>query len=246
MRLIPSIDLRGGKCVRLLRGDFAQETRYDLEPHELLTRYRSLGADWLHIVDLDGARDGQLANRAVILSLASQRAVNLQVGGGLRSLAVVDDLLRNGVDRAVIGSAAIEQPNEVATWLERYGAERICLAFDVRIENDGVPRVRTRGWTQATSMTLWQALEPYIPCGLRHVLCTDVDRDGALEGPSLQLYQEAMVRYPQIAWQASGGVRDAADLTALAALGMSAAISGKALLEERIPAADLQRFLPSV
>lgn len=243
MRLIPSIDLRGGRCVRLLRGDFAAETRYDYEPHELLARYRALGATWLHIVDLDGARDGRLANRDVIVSLASQKAVNLQVGGGLRALAVVDDLLRQGVDRAVIGSAAIEQPDEVAGWIARFGAERVCLALDVRLDANGAPLLQTRGWTQGTQRTLWDVVESFLAAGLKHVLCTDVDRDGALEGPNTTLYAEALRRYPQIEWQASGGVRDARDLVTLDALGMAAAVSGKALLEQRMTAAELAPFL---
>jgi phosphoribosylformimino-5-aminoimidazole carboxamide ribotide isomerase len=245
MLLIPSIDLRGGRCVRLLQGDFGAETRYDLEPHELLVRYRGLGASWLHVVDLDGARDGQLANRQVILSLASQRAVNLQVGGGVRSAAVVDDLLRHGVDRAVVGSAAVEQPAEVSGWFERFGAERICLAFDVRIDEGGTPRVHTRGWTQGTAVSLWDAVAQYVPHGLRHVLCTDIARDGALAGPSVDLYREAVRRFPQLAWQASGGVSSAADLAALAATGAAAAVSGKALLEERIRPEELRPFLPN-
>lgn len=243
MLLIPSIDLRGGRCVRLLRGDFAAETRYDLEPHELLGRYRSLGATWLHIVDLDGARDGQLANRALLLTLASQKAVNLQVGGGVRSLAVVDDLLRNGVDRVVVGSAAVEEPAAVAQWISQFGPERVCLAFDVRADAGGTPLVQTRGWTRATTLSLWDAVEGFLAVGLKHVLCTDVDRDGALAGPSVELYREAVRRFPAVQWQASGGVRDAADLAALRAIGVAAAISGKALLEERISAADLRPYL---
>jgi phosphoribosylformimino-5-aminoimidazole carboxamide ribotide isomerase len=243
--LIPAIDLRDGHCVRLLKGDFAAETRYEFEPHELLQRYRGIGATWLHVVDLDGARDGALANRSIAVSLASQAAVKIQVGGGVRSAAVIADLLRNGVARVVIGSLAVEQPQEVISWMNQFGAARICLAFDVRNDADGVPRVRTRGWTQGGSMSLWDALEPFQPHGLQHVLCTDIDRDGALTGPNLDLYGEARRRYPQISWQASGGVRDAADLAALAALGMAAAISGKALLEERMTFEELRPFLPN-
>src|SRR5262245_32551994 len=127
MLLIPAIDLRDGRCVRLFQGDFGAETRYDLEPHELLARYRALGASWLHVVDLDGAKDGFLANRSIILALASQPAVNVQVGGGVRSAEVIDDLLRNGVDRVVIGSAAVERPQEVAAWFGRFGADKLCL-----------------------------------------------------------------------------------------------------------------------
>ena len=245
MLLIPAIDLRNGRCVRLLKGDFAAETRYEFEPHELLQRYRGIGASWLHVVDLDGARDGTLANRSILVSLASQSAVKIQVGGGVRSAAVIDDLLRNGVSRAVIGSLAVEQPRVVIGWLNQFGPARLCLAFDIRNDESGVPRVRTRGWTQGGHLSLWEALEPFLEHGLQHVLCTDIERDGALTGPSLELYRQARERHPQIAWQASGGVRDAADLAALAQLGMAAAVSGKALLEERMTSEELRPFLPN-
>ena len=245
MILIPSIDLRAGRCVRLLKGDFDQETRYDLEPHELLQRYRALGAAWLHVVDLDGAKDGRLANRSVIVRLASQRAMHIQVGGGVRSSGVVDDLLRNGIDRVIVGSAAVEKPAEVQAWLKKYGPEKVGLAFDIRHDALGVPRVLTRGWTRESKLTLWEAIDSYLPHGLRHVLCTDAELDGALQGPAVKLYAEGVKRYPQIAWQASGGVRSAADLAALAALGAAAAISGKALLEELITPAELRPFLPN-
>lgn len=244
MLLIPSIDLRGGHSVRLFKGDFAQETRYALSPHELLARYAAMGARWLHIVDLDGARDGALANRETIAALASQRAVRLQVGGGVRSFTVIDDLMRAGVDRVVLGSAAAENPTLTAQWLRDFGGERVCLAFDVKLDTQGVPRVYTRGWTRSTSLTLWDAVDQYINCGLTHVLCTDIDRDGAMAGPGVALYREAIARFPHIAWQASGGVRHAADLDLLAEVGCAAAISGKALLEERMSAAELAPFLP--
>lgn len=243
MLLIPSIDLRGGRCVRLLKGDFGAETRYDFEPHELLVRYRELGASWLHLVDLDGARDGLLANRSIIISLATQRAVRLQVGGGVRSGEVVSDLLDHGVSRVAVGSAAVEAPAEVARWLAQYGAERICLAFDVQLDESGTPLLRTRGWRQTTSISLWDAVASFTDAGLRHVLCTDIARDGALSGPNVALYREAVQRFPAIQWQASGGVSGAADLAALAATGAAAAISGKALLEERMTSEELQPFL---
>lgn len=245
MLLIPSIDLRGGRCVRLLQGDFDVETRYDLEPHELLVRYRDMGATWLHIVDLDGARDGVLANRNVIKRLASQRALNLQVGGGVRSIEVVDDLLRQGVDRVIVGSAAVEDPKAVAGWVERFGSDKIGLALDVRRDQAGTPIVLTRGWTRNSGLSLYAVLEPFLASGLQHVLCTDIERDGALAGPAADLYTELVSRVPAIQWQASGGVRSAADLHALDAIGVAAAISGKALLEERIPIEELQPFLPN-
>jgi len=245
MLLIPAIDLRQGRCVRLLKGDFRAETRYELEPHELLGRYRALGASWLHVVDLDGAKDGSLANRSIVMALASQPAVSVQVGGGVRSAETVHDLLAHGVDRVVIGSAAVERPREVAAWIARFGPERICLAFDVRLDGDGMPRVRTRGWTEGGTLGLWEAVALFDGSGLRHVLCTDIDRDGALAGPNLDLYRETLRRFPELAWQASGGVRDAADLAALARIGIGAAVSGKALLEERMTSEELRPFLRS-
>lgn len=245
MLLIPAIDLRHGRCVRLYQGDFAAETRYAHEPAELLARYRAFGASWVHVVDLDGAKDGALANRAVILSLAAESGVHLQVGGGVRSVETLAALLDHGVSRVVVGSTAVEQPREVMAWLERFGPERLCLAFDVRIDPHKEPRVRTRGWTEGGSLSLWRAVEPYCARGLRHVLCTDIGRDGALSGPNLDLYREALERFPNLAWQASGGVRDAADLAALAHLGLRAAVSGKALLEARMTREELQPFLPN-
>jgi phosphoribosylformimino-5-aminoimidazole carboxamide ribotide isomerase len=245
MILIPSIDLRNGRCVRLLKGNFDQETRYDLEPHELLQRYRALGATWLHVVDLDGAKDGRLANRSAIIRLASQKALNVQVGGGVRSAAVVDDLLRNGIDRVIVGSAAVENPGEVQAWMKRYGPEKVGLAFDIRHDAGGVPRVLIRGWTQESKLSLWEAIDSYLPHGLLHVLCTDAELDGAMQGPAVNLYKEFVKRYPRLQLQASGGVRSAADLAALADVGSAAAISGKALLEEAIKPSELKPFLPN-
>ena len=245
MLLIPAIDLRNGRCVRLFKGDFAAETRYDADPLELLEKYRGFGASWLHIVDLDGAKDGTQGNRTIIEQLAAQTAVKLQVGGGVRSADTVADLLGNGVSRVVVGSTAVERPDLVADWLRRFGADRICLGLDIKRDAHGEPRVRTRGWTQDGGLSLWQALEPFLPHGLKHVLCTDIDRDGALTGPGIDLYREALARFPLIAWQASGGVRDAADLTELASLGVAAAVSGKALLEQRMNPTELRPFLPN-
>jgi len=245
MRLIPAIDLKGGHCVRLLKGDFAAETRYDAEPRALLAKYREFGADWLHVVDLDGARDGSGGNRAIIAGLADQSAVKLQVGGGLRNSAAVAQMLDLGIARVVVGSAALIKADRVRTWLDYFGPERIALAFDVRLDEAGVPCVATHGWRQQSQLSLWDAAASFANFELKHVLCTDVSRDGALSGPNVELYTEAVRRFPKIEWQASGGVRDARDLRALAACGAAAAISGKALLEELIPLEELRPFLPN-
>jgi len=243
MLLIPSIDIRGGQCVRLLRGDFAAETIYQTSPQALLERYAALGASWLHIVDLDGARDGQLGNRDLIAALAARQDVRIQVGGGVRVRATIEALFALGVARVVIGSAAVDAVADTREWLQAFGGERVCLAFDVALDSQGTPRLRTHGWRTTTTRSLWEAVAEYQSAGLRHVLCTDVARDGALGGPNLDLYREAVRRHPAIAWQASGGVSGAGDLAALADCGVAAAISGKALLEQRISTEALQPYL---
>lgn len=243
MLLIPSIDLRGGACVRLLKGEFHAETRYEVDPRALLARYADSGVRWLHLVDLDGARDGTPGNRALIRELAAQQRLSIQLGGGLRNRAAIDDAIAGGVARVVIGSAAVENPDLLRSCLADLGAERVCLAVDVRVDAAGIPRVRTRGWVNELPLSLWDLLESFAGTSLAHLLCTDVERDGALQGPNCDLYTEALRRFPQLRWQASGGIRDAADLARLQALGMHAAISGKALLEGRITMEELQPYL---
>lgn len=243
MLLIPSIDVRGGHCVRLFKGDFAAETIYASSPLEVAESYAKLGARWLHLVDLDGARDGALTNRAALLEMTGVTGLSVQVGGGIRKRPIVDELLALGIGRVVVGSAAVEQPDEVASWLRDYGAERVCLAFDIRLDTSGEPQLQTRGWREATSVGLFDAVERFAAHGLRHVLCTDIDRDGALAGPNLELYQRCVDRFPMVAWQASGGVRDDADLIALDRVGVAAAISGKALLEGHIDAQQMRQWL---
>jgi len=246
MLLIPAIDLRGGRCVRLLQGRFDAETVYATDPAEILGRYRALGAKLIHVVDLDGAREGSQGNREAIGRLAAAGAqASIQVGGGVRSRQVADELLALGVARVVIGSVAVTQPDEVAAWLRDLGPERIVLAFDVRLDAGWTPRLATHGWEQQTEASLWDAVERYVPHGLRHVLCTDVARDGALSGPNVALYAEAVRRFPGVQWQASGGVSTADDLHALAATGVASVISGRALLEGRLNAEELVPFLPA-
>jgi phosphoribosylformimino-5-aminoimidazole carboxamide ribotide isomerase len=245
MELIPAIDLKDGRCVRLFKGDFAAETVYSNDPSEILGRYRALGARRIHVVDLDGAKDGTQANRDIIMQLAADPSVELQVGGGLRSLARVKALLDSGVERAVIGSVAINSPDEVITWFEQVDPTRIVLALDVRLDDAGVPMLTTHGWQQTSGVVLWTAVERFLQSGLTHVLCTDVARDGALTGPNCELYAEAVRRFPELQWQASGGVATARDLVALRDCGVAAVISGKALLENKIPSQELRPFLPN-
>ena len=245
MELVPAIDLRNGQCVRLVRGDFAAETRYPVSPLELYERFAGFGARWLHVVDLDGARTGEPAHGDTIASLARPGRLRLQVGGGLRTRAAVESTLACGAARVIVGSLAVTNPPLVAGWLEEFGAAAVVLGFDVRLDPGGTPRLATHGWARQSALVLWEAVEGFRAAGLRHVLCTDVDRDGLMAGPNVALYAEAVRRFPAIEWQASGGIRDAADLHALADAGAAVAVSGRALLEERLAPAELRPFLPA-
>ncbi len=243
MQIIPAIDLRDGRCVRLLQGRFDAETVYSTEPSAVLDQYIALGARLVHVVDLDGARAGSQGNARAIADLARARRAALQVGGGVRTRDTVHRLLDAGVSRAVVGSTAVSQPDAVASWLREFGPEAIVIAFDIRLDDMGVPRLTTHGWERQTATSLWDAVAGFLPHGLRHVLCTDVARDGAMTGPNVDLYREAARRFPTIAWQASGGVRDVEDLRTLDATGAAAAISGRALLEGRMQREELEPFL---
>jgi len=241
MRLIPAIDIRGGRCVRLLQGDFEKETRYDADPIALAARYRALGAEWLHVVDLDGAAAGVPVNLPLVRAMRAD-GLRVQLGGGIRDEASLERAL-DVADRVVIGSLAVADPDRVAGWLDELGPDSLTLGFDVRIDDGGTPFLTTHGWTRTAALTLSDAIERFAPHGLRHVLCTDVARDGALSGPNLALYAGSAAAWPSLALQASGGIRAAGDLAALAATGVAAAISGKALLEGRLSEADIAPFL---
>jgi phosphoribosylformimino-5-aminoimidazole carboxamide ribotide isomerase len=244
MRLIPAIDLRGGRCVRLLQGRFDAETVYADDPLTVLEQYRELGARYLHVVDLDGARDGSQANRGVVAALLrAQAGLEIQLGGGVRSQAIACAWLEAGVRRIVVGSVAVTQPEAVLGWMASSDRDDFVLAFDVRLDAGGTPRLTTHGWESQSGASLWELTELYAKHGARHILCTDVARDGALTGPNVALYADAVRRFPSIRWQASGGVSCSADLHALAGTGVAAVISGRALLEARIPAEELEPFL---
>lgn len=242
MLLIPAIDIRDGRCVRLFQGDFARETRYDVDAVELAVGYATQGAPWLHVVDLDGAERGSPVSLALVERISASANLSVQLGGGIRTERDLDSAL-GIVERVVVGSLAVKEPETVARWLDTYGGDRLTLALDVHLDDEGVPRIATHGWTEASHMSLWEAIERYLPAGLKHVLCTDVARDGALTGPNIALYTQIKQRAPEIALQASGGVRGAADLEQLAEIGVDAAISGKALLEGRLTAKEIEPFL---
>lgn len=242
MRIIPAIDLKDGKCVRLLKGDFEQTTEYSSNPAEIGTRFSTLDVADLHIVDLDGARTGTQLNHAVVSEIARETGLSVQLGGGIRSRENVAAWLSNGVTRCVVGSVAIKEPEVVTAWLDEFGPEAIVLALDVKLDDDGTPWLTIQGWTEDSGTTLWNCLDAYSEAGVRHVLCTDVARDGAMTGPNFQLYVEILLRYPTLQLQASGGVRDIDDLELLREIGAPAAITGRALLDGEITPAEIASF----
>jgi phosphoribosylformimino-5-aminoimidazole carboxamide ribotide isomerase len=242
MRLIPAIDLRAGRCVRLFQGDFDRQTEYSDDPVGMARRFSELNVRDLHVVDLDGAQSGEQMNRAIVAKIARETPLAVQLGGGIRDADTIRAWLDSGVARCVVGSASVTEPGTVRQWLEAFGPDRLVLALDVRIDDEGMPWLTTHGWTRTSSTTLWAALDDYSGAGLRHVLCTDISRDGAMTGPNVALYQEVLASYPGLLLQASGGVRNAGDLYALDDAGLPAAISGRALLDGAITADEVASF----
>ncbi len=244
MNVIPAIDLRDGRCVRLLQGEFEHETVYGDDPVAIARRYAAAGFDRLHVVDLDGARSGEQRHRDAVTALIGATGLSVQLGGGIRTRETLARWLDAGVARCIVGSLAVTAADTVADWLAEFGPERVVLAFDVRT-GGAAPVPAIHGWTEDAAASLWQCLDRYRGAGLRHVLCTDVARDGALGGPNADLYRDIVARYPALELQASGGVRDIGDLNALRALGCAAAVTGRALLDGRISDAEIERFLQS-
>lgn len=231
VEVIPAIDLRGGQVVRLRQGDYAQETRYGTLPSELAARYVQAGARWLHVVDLDGAREGDLANFSVIEALA-KAGMRVQAGGGVRAEEDVRRLFDAGVSRVVVGSTAIREPERVAAWLAAQGADRFTIALDTRRHGEDWS-LPSAGWTESESRTLDELAPWYAARGARHLLCTDIERDGMLAGFNLDLYRHLAQIAPQLAVQASGGVRSIEDIRAAREAGARGVILGRALLEGR-------------
>lgn len=242
MRIIPAIDLQEGKCVRLFRGDFDKTTEYSDDPIAVARRFSALDVQDLHIVDLDGARSGVQQNRAFVAAIAGNAGLDIQLGGGIRTRASIEEWLEHGVARCVVGSMAITNSAIVSEWLSEFGPKRLVLALDVRLQGDGTPMLTTHGWTRDSELSLWDCIDLYAGAGLKHVLCTDVSRDGAMAGPNVALYREMLSRYPHLALQASGGVRHIGDLEELRSHGIPAAISGRALLDGEITTAEVTSF----
>lgn len=229
MLIIPAIDLRDGQCVRLKQGQFDRATIYQSQPVELARHYAALGTTRLHVVDLDGAQLGDMQQLDLIQSM-QLTGMPIQVGGGIRSIATAIACLEAGITTLVIGSIAISNPSLTLQLIAEAQANNIILALDVNIEQ-GIPCPAIHGWQTATKRNAWDVVQFYQDAGVNTVLCTDIAQDGMMRGPNFKLYEEAVGRFPTIAWQASGGIRDINDMRALSTLGVSAVILGRILYE---------------
>ncbi|MBS4241302.1 1-(5-phosphoribosyl)-5-[(5-phosphoribosylamino)methylideneamino]imidazole-4-carboxamide isomerase [Campylobacter vulpis] len=227
--LIPAIDLIDGEVVRLVKGEYESKQSYDFKPLKKLKEYERAGAKWLHLVDLSGAKEPNKRQFELIQSLALNLNVNLQVGGGIRTKAEVKNLLESGVKRVVIGSLALTNPQLCVEILREFGADKLCLALDVKpVKEDFY--LALNAWQDTSKKKLFEVLELYAKEGLRHILCTDISKDGTLSGVNVELYKQIALKFPQIHTQASGGVAGLEDLEKLKGL-CGGVIVGKALLE---------------
>jgi len=238
MKLIPAIDLLDGRCVRLLHGDFNKVTHYPLAAADLAKSYADAGAEWLHVVDLAASRDGADADTSALFELLGQAPQSVQTGGGVRNEKDISGRLDAGASRVVIGSLSVTDSKGFVSWLEKFGTEKLVAALDILFDDSGVPWPRIHGWTTRGERNLWQLLDELSAGGLRHLLCTDISRDGAMSGPNLDLYSEITGRYPQLRLQASGGVSSLDDIEQLKPTGAAGVITGKALLDRRFTVAQ--------
>ena len=245
--IIPAIDLIEGKVVRLYQGDYEQKTQYQLDPVALVLDYAAQGATWLHIVDLTGAKDTDKRQLSLISDMVKTGKMQFQAGGGIRSEKDVQQLLEAGVARVVIGSLAAKQPETVKNWMKTYGPEKIVLALDININAQGQKMIATHGWQQDSGVELETLVEDFMQVGLKHVLCTDISKDGTLEGPNQNLYEELADKHPQISWQTSGGVSSLKDIELLKPVLLntgagnqtpSGVILGRSLLEGKFTVKD--------
>lgn len=234
MQIVPSIDIVEGQCVRLLKGEYAKKTTYSVIPAEMAKRFIHSGARSLHIVDLDGAKEGSIKNWVALEKILMLQGAEIQVGGGIRTDWEIARLLELGATRVVIGSAAIESPEQVRGWIEQFGPAKFCIALDLR---EG--QLAYQGWLKKTESELSDTVAEMTNYGITRFLSTDIGKDGTLEGPNLDLYSSLVKGYPQLKWFASGGVRSIEDVRALKAIGVSGVIIGKALFEGALCLEDL-------
>jgi len=235
MQIIPAIDIIDGKCVRLTEGDYDQKKIYNEKPLEVALQFEDAGMERLHLVDLDGAKAGSVKNWKVLELLAGKTNLIIDFGGGIKTSKDVDIVLESGAAMATIGSVAVKNEKDFLEWITQYGADKFLLGADVKDE-----KIAVSGWLETTDIWVYDFIRKYMDQGIKQVFCTDVSKDGKLEGPSLSLYQDIITEFPKLEFIASGGVSSVQDLEDLKSIGCSGAIVGKAIYEGRINIKDLK------
>ena len=235
--IIPAIDVIDGKAVRLTQGDYSQKKVYNEHPLEVAKQFEDAGLRRLHLVDLDGAKDGRVKNWKVLETLAAKTSLVIDFGGGLKTEKDLQIVFDSGAALATVGSIAVKNEEEFVKWLSRFGAEKFLLGADVKNE-----KIAVAGWLETTNIWIYDFIEKYLQHGVQQIFCTDVSKDGKLEGPSVDLYKSILEKFPELHFIASGGVSSIKDLDDLRNIGCKAAIVGKAFYEGRISISELKNF----
>lgn len=237
MQIIPAIDLIDGKCVRLTEGDYAQKKIYNEDPLEVAKAFEGIGLMRLHLVDLDGAKAGEVVNWKVLEKIANHTSLKIDFGGGIKQETTLKSVLDAGASYATIGSLAVKNSILFEEWIERFGAEVFMLGADVYEE-----KIAIGGWIEKTNIDVYEFIQSFMNKGICQIFCTDIQKDGKLEGPSIELYKKIIQQFPSLNLIASGGVSNLQDLKDLRTIGCSAAIVGKAIYENRITLKELASF----
>lgn len=238
MEIIPAIDIIDGKCVRLTQGDYAKKKIYNERPLEVAQQFEDAGLQRLHLVDLDGAKAGTVKNWNVLETIASKTSLTIDFGGGLKTEKDVQIVFDCGSTFATVGSIAVKEKAVFLQWLQKFGANKFILGADVRDE-----KLTISGWTEKTEVWVYDFIEDYIENSITKIFCTDVSKDGALEGPGIELYKNIIAKFPALHFIASGGVSNLDDVYQLEDIGCKGVIIGKAIYEGRIAIGDLKKFV---
>ena len=238
MEIIPAIDIIDGKCVRLTHGDYTQKKIYNEHPLEVARQFEDAGLQRLHLVDLDGAKDGKVKNWKVLETIAGKTALVIDFGGGIKAEKDVQIVFDSGASLATVGSMAVKEKETFLQWLKKFGADKFLLGADVKKE-----KLTISGWTEQTDIWIYDFIEEYTSQGINQIFCTDVSKDGALEGPSTELYKNIIEKFPGLHFIASGGVSSMDDVYSLQDIGCKGVIIGKAIYEGRIKLPDLKSFV---
>jgi phosphoribosylformimino-5-aminoimidazole carboxamide ribotide isomerase len=238
MEVIPAIDIIDGKCVRLTHGDYSQKKIYNEHPLEVAKEFEDAGIKRLHLVDLDGAKAGVVKNWKVLETVAGKTSMVIDFGGGIKSEKDLRNVFNSGAALATVGSIAIKDEETFSTWLTKFGSEKFLLGADVKNE-----KITVSGWTEQTELGIYDFIEKYIQKGMKQIFCTDVSKDGALEGPSTELYKSIIEKFPDLHFIASGGVSSMEDVYQLQEIDCKGVIIGKAIYEGRIQLDELKKLI---